>query len=64
MHLKNFSLIESAHNPNEYSLSPAYDMLSTNVIIPSDTEQFALTLNGKKAISTKEILLFFHPHSA
>lgn len=59
MHLKNFSLIESAHNPNEYSLSPAYDMLSTNVIIPSDTEQFALTLNGKKSnIHKRDFIIF------
>ena len=59
MHLKNFSLIESAHNPNEYSLFPAYDILSTNVIIPSDTEQFALTLNGKKSNIRKRDFIIF-----
>lgn len=48
MHLKNFSLIESAENSNRYTLSPAYDLLPVNVVNPADTEQFALTMNGKK----------------
>jgi len=29
-------------------LSPAYDMLSTTLAMPEDTEELALTLNGKK----------------
>jgi len=48
MHLKNFSLIEIAEGNSEYVLSAAYDMLSTNVVIPDDKEQLALTINGKK----------------
>ncbi len=48
MHLKNFSLIESGEGSNIYALSDAYDMLSTNVVIPADKEQLALTINGKK----------------
>lgn len=48
MHLKNFSLIETGIGNGEYVLSAAYDMLSTNVILPADQEQFALTMNGKK----------------
>lgn len=48
MHLKNFSLIETEEGSNEYVLSAAYDMLSTNVVIPADPEQLALTINGKK----------------
>ena len=48
MHLKNFSLIETSQGSEEYVLSAAYDMLSTNVIIPEDKEQLALTANGKK----------------
>lgn len=48
MHLKNFSLIETAEGSSEYILSAAYDMLSTNVVIPTDKEQLALTINGKK----------------
>ena len=48
MHLKNFSLIETAEGSGEYILSPAYDLLPVNVIMPEDKEQFALTMNGKK----------------
>ena len=49
MHLKNFSLLETAPRSGEYILSPAYDLLPVNVIMPEDKEQFALTMNGKKA---------------
>lgn len=48
MHLKNFSLIETDENSQEYVLADAYDMLPVNIVLPEDTEQFALTLNGKK----------------
>jgi serine/threonine-protein kinase HipA len=46
MHLKNFSLY--AQTQGNYVLTPAYDMLSTSLAIPDDTEELALTLNGKK----------------
>ncbi len=59
MHLKNFSLIETEESSGNYILSAAYDMLSTNVVIPSDKEQLALTLNGKKQnIRRKDFLVF------
>ena len=48
MHLKNFSLIETDENSGSYILSEAYDMLPVNTVNPADTEQTALTLNGKK----------------
>ena len=48
MHLKNFSLIETSEGSGAYLLSPAYDLLPVNVIMPEDKEQFALTMNGKK----------------
>ena len=48
MHLKNFSLIESNENSGSYILSDAYDMLPVNSVNPADTEQTALTMNGKK----------------
>lgn len=48
MHLKNFSLIETAPCSNIYILSPAYDLLPVNAIMPEDKEEFALTMNGKK----------------
>ena len=46
MHLKNFSLF-CKENGN-YTLTPAYDMLSTALVMPEDTEELALTLNAKK----------------
>ena len=59
MHLKNFSLIESQEGNQQYALSAAYDMLSTNVVLPADQEQFALTMNGKKQnIRRKDFLVF------
>ena len=59
MHLKNFSLIETDAASTEYVLSPAYDLLPVNANLPSDTEQFALTMNGKKTnIRKKDFLIF------
>ena len=46
MHLKNFSLIKM--NSSGYILSPAYDMVATILVNPTDKEELALTLNGKK----------------
>jgi serine/threonine-protein kinase HipA len=46
MHLKNFSLIKE---PGQgYVFSPAYDLIATAIVNPADTEELALTLNGKK----------------
>lgn len=45
MHLKNFSLFKPSAN---YILTPAYDLLSTSIVMPDDDEELALTLNGKK----------------
>ena len=59
MHLKNFSLIETEEASNTYVLSPAYDLLPVNVIMPEDTEEFVLALNGKKThIRKKDFLIF------
>lgn len=59
MHLKNFSLIETEEGSGSYMLSPAYDLLPVNVIMPEDKEQTALALNGKKQnIRRKDFLLF------
>ena len=46
LNLKYFSL----YSPQQevYTLTPAYDMLSTALVMPEDTEELALTLNGKK----------------
>ena len=55
MHLKNFSLYKGTGETtfggaeqSQYTLSPAYDLLSTKLVIPEDNEELALTLNGKK----------------
>ena len=45
MHLKNFSMIESASG---WVLSPAYDLLNVTIINPEDDEELALTMEGKK----------------
>ncbi|MCE5178276.1 MAG: HipA domain-containing protein [Porphyromonadaceae bacterium] len=45
MHLKNFSLYKKV---GESVLAPAYDLLSTKLVIPQDNEELVLTLNGKK----------------
>ncbi len=47
MHLKNFSLLET---DDLITLAPAYDLLSTRLVIPEkdDPDETALTLNGKK----------------
>ena len=44
MHLKNFSLIRS---DGKWGLSPAYDMLNVKLALLNDSEELALTLNGK-----------------
>lgn len=46
MHLKNFSMLE--RNDGQFSLSPAYDLVSTYLAIISEPEQMSLTLNGRK----------------
>lgn len=45
MHLKNFSIIR---NNDVISLSPAYDLLNTTIVLSSPKEEFALPVNGKK----------------
>jgi serine/threonine-protein kinase HipA len=54
MHLKNFSLITEN---SEVQLSPAYDLVATKLLIPSDEDELALPLNGKKRNLTKKDFL-------
>jgi serine/threonine-protein kinase HipA len=44
-HLKNFSLYAPK---GQHVLSPAYDLVNTLAVMPSDPEELALNLNGKK----------------
>ena len=46
MHLKNFSLF--SEKPGKYVLTPTYDQVSTAIVMPEDTEELALPLNGYK----------------
>jgi serine/threonine-protein kinase HipA len=47
LHLKNLSMIRT--KDNQYRLSPAYDLISSNLVMGKyDLEQMALHLNGKK----------------
>lgn len=46
MHLKNFSLYDSLNG--QFTLTPAYDLVNTHLVMPEDTEELALTLHGKK----------------
>ena len=45
MHLKNFSMIESSSG---WVMAPSYDLLNVAIILPEDSEELALTLDGKK----------------
>lgn len=49
MHLKNFSLLRDPFTG--WNLAPAYDLLSTRLVIPAekDPEELALSLTGKKS---------------
>lgn len=59
MHLKNFSLIEKEPSTRSFELSAAYDLLPVNVVMPEDKEEFALTMNGKKANLKRDDFLIF-----
>ena len=47
MHLKNYSLLRDEQD--DIKLSPAYDLLSTKILLPSDKEEYAITINGRKS---------------
>lgn len=51
MHLKNFSLYRPS--ATGYVLTPAYDLLNAMIVNPSDPEELALTLDGKKRKLTR-----------
>ena len=50
MHLKNFSMIQAN---GKWVLSPAYDLLNVNLANPSDKEELALNMEGKKRKFTR-----------
>ncbi len=57
MHLKNFSLIT---RDGITTLSPAYDLLNTTIVLPGAAEEMALPLHGKKHnLRKKDLLEYF-----
>ncbi|MGW8121894.1 HipA domain-containing protein [Roseivirga echinicomitans] len=46
MHLKNFSLLRS--ETGDYELAPAYDLVSSALVVEGDDEELALMLCGKR----------------
>jgi serine/threonine-protein kinase HipA len=57
MHLKNFSVIRKK---DIISLSPAYDLVNTTIVVPHPEEEFALPLNGKKnRLKRQDIVDYF-----
>jgi len=45
-HLKNFSLLKKEEVG--YSLSPAYDIVNSRLVLPEEKEELCLSLNGKR----------------
>lgn len=60
MHLKNFSLYAPK---GKWILTPAYDLLNVSIANPKDTEELALTLNGKKKYIGKNDFVSAMAHS-
>ena len=54
MHLKNFSLI---HRNGNFELSPAYDLLSTTLVLRDARDEMALPIRGKKNRLTRDDLV-------
>ncbi|WP_264534718.1 HipA domain-containing protein [Flavobacterium sp. N1736] len=52
MHLKNFSMLERENG--QFLVSPAYDLVSTYLVISNEPEQMSLTINGRKNKLTKK----------
>lgn len=57
MHMKNFSLISTERG--KYHLSPTYDQVSTAIVMPEDTEELAIPLQGFK----KKLMSFDFVHA-
>lgn len=57
MHMKNFSLISTERG--KYHLSPTYDQVSTAIVMPEDTEELAIPLQGFK----KKLMVFDFVHA-
>ncbi|MBW8015023.1 MAG: HipA domain-containing protein [Planctomycetes bacterium] len=56
-HRKNFSLLTD--QKGVVALSPAYDLVSSRLVIPEEAEEMALTLNGKRNRLKRDDFLAF-----
>jgi serine/threonine-protein kinase HipA len=56
-HLKNISINYHGPHGSQKMLSPAYDLLSTDLFILDDSEESALAINGKKNKLTRDDFL-------
>ena len=56
-HRKNFSLL--TNEKEVIALSPAYDLVSSRLVIPEENEEMALTVNGKRNRLNKNDFLSF-----
>ena len=59
-HRKNFSLL--TNEDGTVALSPAYDLVSSRLVIPEEDEELALSLNGKHNRLGRADLLAFADH--
>ena len=59
-HRKNFSLLTS--EDGTIALSPAYDLVSSRLAIPAETDELALTVNGKRNRLRRADFLAFAEH--
>ena len=57
MHLKNFSVLV---RNGVVALSPAYDLLSTTLVLENAPEESALPLNGKKRALTRKLWIDYY----
>jgi len=59
-HRKNFSLLTS--EDGTIALSPAYDLVSSRLVIPEEADELALTVNGKRNRLKRDDFLAFADH--
>jgi serine/threonine-protein kinase HipA len=59
-HRKNFSLLTS--EDGTIALSPAYDLVSSRLAIPAESDELALTVNGKRNQLHRADFLAFADH--
>ena len=59
-HRKNFSLLTS--KDDIIALSPTYDLVSSRLVIPAESDELALTINGKRNHLRRTDFITFADH--